>query len=168
MGRWEIPDSLGRTLPFRHEGAQSQLRELLPDILLVLRQVDDAAQPLRIHIFNRTGRSSHTPARSRKRNLFQLPGVDRPAVGRETRSPSGGRYPPTPGPAGRPCAPALPGRQRLTEMRPLFPEPFALNAKLLARLANCLVSSSWRANALVRAPVQLLRETPRFSLLHAR
>ena len=133
----------GRMLPSRHKRAQTELRQHFPDVMLILRQVDDGAQTLRVHIFIEQ-RVFHAFGYEVKEDLLQLralmvrPLAGNPISMRSTTSPPAGSI-------RQAVRSSTSCPQRLTEMSPLFPDPFALNANCSARLPNCLVSSSCRA-----------------------
>ena len=76
------PRRPGQDAAVGHKGAQSQPGQLLPNAVLVLRQVHRGPQPFSIYILIKEG-LLRALGQEVEEDLPQLPGVDRPAVGRK-------------------------------------------------------------------------------------
>ena len=72
----------GQNTPIRHKGAQSQPRQGIPDIPLVLRQVCRCPESVGGQISIQEP-PFHTPGQQVKEDLLQLPGIDGAAIGRK-------------------------------------------------------------------------------------
>ena len=145
----------------RHKGAQPHLRQHFSDIMLVLREIDDRAQTLCIHIFIEQ-RMFYTLWHKFKQDLLQFAGVDRPAVCRESDL-----HPQDdiPGlridPAGSPLQHLLSAPAHRDE--PALSRAFCLKRKLLRSSSELPRQLVLQGSPLVLLPVKFLRECGGFS-----
>ena len=147
----------GQGAPVRHERAQPELRQHFPDEMLILRQVNDGAQPLRVHIFIEQ-RVLHAFRYEVKEDLLQLPRIDSPPVSRESDLHAEHHIPALwIDPAGRPLQHFLPAAAHRDKSA--LPGSFRLKCELLRPSAELPCQFILQGDALVILPVQFLRKS---------